>query len=203
MIIKVCGMREETNVREVEQLGADWMGFIFYPKSPRYVGETLPYIPGKVKRVGVFVNEDTDRLLALAEKNRLEILQLHGDESPDDCKALQAKGFIVIKAFGITTEKPFPSELTECYEGCCDYFLFDTRTALYGGSGKKFGWELLADYRGGTPFLLSGGISPGDVEAVKAFSHPKCIGIDLNSGFEISPAVKDVQLLQTFIEAFG
>ena len=199
MIIKVCGMREEANVREVERLDVDWMGFIFYPKSPRYVGETLPYIPESVKRVGIFVNKETDRLLALAEKNRLEILQLHGDESPDDCKALQKKGFIVIKAFGVATEKAFPSELTERYEGCCDYFLFDTRTEHYGGSGKKFGWALLTDYRGRTPFLLSGGISPEDVEAVKGFSHPKCIGIDLNSGFEISPAVKNVQLLQTFI----
>ncbi len=195
-------MREEANVREVEQLGADWMGFIFYPKSPRYVGEMLPYIPESVKRVGVFVNEDTDRLLALAEKNRLEILQLHGEESPDDCKALQKKGFIVIKAFGIATEKPFPSELAGRYEGYCDYFLFDTRTALYGGSGTKFGWEMLSDYRGGTPFLLSGGISPEDAAAVKAFLHPQCIGIDLNSGFEISPALKNVQSLQMFIGLF-
>ena len=202
MIIKVCGMREEANVREVEQLGADWMGFIFYPKSPRYVGKTLAYLPKSVKKVGVFVNEDTDRLLTLAEKNRLDILQLHGDESPELCKALQEKDFLVIKAFGITTEKPFPSELTERYEDCCDYFLFDTHTDLYGGSGRKFGWEILSDYQGGTPFLLSGGISPEDVEEVKRFSHPKCVGIDLNSGFEISPAVKNIQLLQRFISAF-
>ena len=195
-------MLEETNVREVEQSGTDWMGFIFYPKSPRYVGEMLPYIPENVKRVGVFVNEDTGRLLALAEKNRLDILQLHGDESPDDCKRLQEKGLFVIKAFGIATDKLFPAELVEQYEDCCDYFLFDTRTDLYGGSGEKFGWGILSNYRGETPFLLSGGISPKDMEAVKGFSHPKCIGIDLNSGFEISPAVKDVQLLQTFIGAF-
>ena len=195
-------MREEANVREVEQMVVDWMGFIFYPRSPRYVGDTLSYLPGKVKKVGVFVNEDTDRLLTLAEKNRLDILQLHGDESPEVCKTLQEKGFPVIKAFGVTAENPFPAELTELYEGCCDYFLFDTRTDLYGGSGKKFGWEILSDYRGETPFLLSGGISPGDIEAVKTFSHSKCIGIDLNSGFEISPAVKDVQLLETFIREF-
>lgn len=202
MIIKVCGMREETNVQEVERLGADWMGFIFYPKSPRYVGEALPYIPGSVKRVGVFVNEESDRLLALAEKNRLDALQLHGDESPDDCKSLKEKGFLVIKAFGIATDKPFPSETIKSYEGYCTHFLFDTRTDLYGGSGKKFSWEILAAYRGETPFLLSGGISPEDVEAVKSFSHPRCIGVDLNSGFETAPAVKDIQLLQQFIGAF-
>ena len=202
MIIKVCGMREETNVREVEQLGADWMGFIFYPKSPRYVGEVLPFLPEKVKKVGIFVDEDVDRLFTLAKKNNLDILQLHGDESPEICKALRKKGFLVIKAFGVTAGDPFPSKLTKQYEGCCDYFLFDTRTDLYGGSGKKFGWELLSDYRGETPFFLSGGISPGDVEAVKTFLHPKCIGVDLNSGFEISPAIKDVQLLEKFIGAF-
>ncbi|RNC66095.1 phosphoribosylanthranilate isomerase [Proteiniphilum sp. X52] len=202
MIIKVCGMREAANVREVEQLGADWMGFIFYPQSPRYVGEVLAYLPERMKRVGVFVNEDSDRLLALAEKNRLNILQLHGNESPDDCKALREKGFPVVKVFGVTTDKPFPWGLTEQYEGCCDYFLFDTRTNLYGGSGKKFGWEILSGYRGGTPFLLSGGVSPEDVEAVKRFSHPKCVGIDLNSGFETSPAVKNTQLLRRFISAF-
>ena len=200
-IIKVCGMREETNMREVEQLVPDWMGFIFYPKSPRYVGEALAYIPEGVKRVGVFVNESLDRLLGLAERNRLDIIQLHGDESPDICRMLREKGYLVIKAFGIIADKPFPVEQTDLYEGCCDYFLFDTRTDLYGGSGKKFGWEILSDYRGETPFLLSGGISPKDVETVKGFSHSKCIGIDLNSGFEISPAVKDVQSLQDFIGA--
>jgi phosphoribosylanthranilate isomerase len=194
-------MCEEANIRAVERLGADWMGFIFYPKSPRYAGETLSCIPEKVKRVGVFVNEDTGRLLASAERNRLDALQLHGDESPGDCRALRKKDFMVIKSFGITAGKPFPSALTERYDdGCCDCFLFDTRTPLHGGSGKKFDWELLSDYRGETPFLLSGGISPGDAEAVKAFSHPKYIGIDLNSGFEISPGVKNVPLLQAFME---
>lgn len=200
MIIKVCGMREEGNIREVEILGVDWMGFIFYPKSPRYVGALLHYKPVDAKRVGVFVNEEVDRLLSIAEKNRLEIIQLHGDESPDVCKVLQEKGFSVIKAFGISKEKPLLSKSIKNYEGCCDYFLFDTRTALHGGSGKKFDWELLTDYKDETPFLLSGGISPDDVAQVNAFSHPKCIGIDLNSGFEISPAVKDVQALQTFLQ---
>jgi phosphoribosylanthranilate isomerase len=200
MIVKVCGMCEAANIRAVERLGADWMGFIFYPKSPRYVGETLPCIPERVKRVGVFVNEDTGRLLALAERNRLDALQLHGDESPGDCKALRERGFLVIKSFGIAAGKPFPPALTERYDGCCDYFLFDTHTPLHGGSGKKFVWELLSDYRGKTPFLLSGGLSPGDAGAVNAFSHPGYSGIDLNSGFEISPGVKNVQLLQAFME---
>lgn len=202
MIIKVCGMRDEANIREVEGLGVDWMGFIFYPKSPRYVGDTLPDLSGSVKRVGVFVNEEMAVLFALAQKNRLDILQLHGDESPEDCNILRNSGFCVIKAFGITPEIPFPSDLTERYKGCCDYFLFDTKSALYGGAGKKFGWEALSEYRGDTPFLLSGGISPEDAEAIRRFSHPKWVGIDLNSGFEVSPAVKNVQSLREFVHCF-
>lgn len=200
MIIKVCGMRKEANIREVEQLGVDWMGFIFYPASPRYVGDALSYIPEKVKRVGVFVHENRETLLAISEKNRLDILQLHGNESPEDCQALKQRGFSVIKAFGMNPEKTFSFELTDRYEGCCDYFLFDRQTSQYGGSGKKFDWKLLDDYRGEIPFLLSGGISPDDAAAIKGFSHPRCIGFDLNSGFETSPAVKNAQDLRLFIE---
>ncbi|MBK5195968.1 MAG: phosphoribosylanthranilate isomerase, partial [Proteiniphilum sp.] len=133
-------------------------------------------------------------------QNRLDILQLHGDESPAYCKELQDEGFLVIKAFGIETDQPFPTEEVQRYEACCDYFLFDTQTPIHGGSGKKFNWEILSAYNGDTPFLLSGGISPGDAEVVETFSHPKFQGIDLNSGFEASPAIKDVDLIQTFIE---
>ena len=202
MIIKVCGMRAEENMRAVEALHVDWMGFIFYPKSPRYVGETLTYIPEQVKRAGVFVNEDIDQLLILAERNRLDIIQLHGDESEEYCKAIKMRGFIVIKVIGVTATEAFPSEATDRYRGCCDFFLFDTRTDLYGGTGRKFRWELLASYQGDIPFLLSGGIMPEDVESIQSFSHPKFAGIDLNSGFEISPAVKDAQVLENFIRAF-
>ncbi|ULB35032.1 MULTISPECIES: phosphoribosylanthranilate isomerase [Proteiniphilum] len=202
MIIKVCGMRDEENIRKVEQLGVDWMGFIFYRKSLRYTGGKLAYIPEKVKRVGIFVDEDIDSLLALADNNRLQILQLHGNESPAYCNALRDKGFSVIKSFGISIDEPFPIVLTERYEGCCDYFLFDTKSPLYGGTGRKFNRELLLDYRGGTPFLLSGGISPEDAESVKYFSHPKYIGIDVNSRFEIAPAIKDIELIRILIEHF-
>ena len=200
MIIKVCGMREERNIRAVELLPVDWMGFIFYPGSSRYVGEKLSYIPSKVKRAGVFVNEQPLIIRERARQNRLDIIQLHGDESPVYCKALQDDGFIVMKAFGIKTDQPFPSAVVQRYEGCCDYLLFDTQSPLYGGSGKKFNWEILSAYNGDTPFLISGGITPGDAAVIKAFSHPQLIGIDLNSGFETSPAIKDVGLIETFIE---
>jgi phosphoribosylanthranilate isomerase len=130
----------------------------------------------------------------------LQILQLHGKESPAYCRELKKQGYRVIKAFGIETDQPFPTENVQRYEGSCDYFLFDTKTPIHGGSGQKFNWELLNDYRGTIPFLISGGLSPGDAEVIKAFSHPQLMGVDLNSGFETSPAVKDTTLLQTFIE---
>lgn len=194
-------MRDEGNIREVESLGADWMGFIFYPNSPRYVGEKISYLPVQMKKVGVFVNEQVDQIISNAKINRLDIVQLHGDESPDDCRALRDNGYKVIKVLGMSAEKPFPHELTKRFDGACDYFLFDTRTPQrYGGSGRKFEWSLLANYLGTTPFLLSGGISGEDVEAVKRFSHAQFAGIDLNSAFEIAPANKDVELLRAFIK---
>lgn len=199
-MIKVCGMRDEHNIRAVELLDIDWMGFIFYPLSSRYVGEQLSYLPEKVTRVGVFVNEQPEIVRKRAEQSRLQILQLHGKESPAYCRELKKQGYRVIKAFGIETDQPFPTENVQRYEGSCDYFLFDTKTPMHGGSGQKFNWELLNDYRGTIPFLISGGLSPGDAEVIKAFSHPQLMGVDLNSGFETSPAVKDTTLLQTFIE---
>jgi len=193
-------MRDEHNIRAVELLDIDWMGFIFYPLSSRYVGEQLSYLPEKVTRVGVFVNEQPEIVRKRAEQSRLQILQLHGKESPAYCRELKKQGYRVIKAFGIETDQPFPTENVQRYEGSCDYFLFDTKTPMHGGSGQKFNWELLNDYRGTIPFLISGGLSPGDAEVIKAFSHPQLMGVDLNSGFETSPAVKDTTLLQTFIE---
>jgi phosphoribosylanthranilate isomerase len=203
MIIKICGMRDAENIRAVEQLGFDWMGFIFYPGSSRYVGDELSCIPERVKRVGVFVNELPERVQEIASINRLQIIQLHGNESPAYCRSIQDVGFTVIKAFGMDCGEPFPAEQVKKYEGSCDYFLFDTRTAHHGGSGKKFRWELLSGYRGSTPFLLSGGIRPDDAEALKAFDHPQFAGIDLNSGFETAPALKDRILLQRFLTHLG
>ena len=199
MIVKICGMRDADNIRAVERLGIDWMGFIFFSGSPRYVGEELSYIPSGVKRVGVFVNELPERVRAIVSKNRLQIIQLHGSESPDYCHSLRASGFIVVKAFGMESEKPFPSRLVEQYEGSCDYYLFDTGTKQHGGSGKKFSWEMLTTYSGETPFLLSGGITPDDVEAVKTFAHPQFDGVDLNSGFETAAAIKDIFTLRRFM----
>lgn len=201
MKTKVCGMRDAQNIREVEALGVDLMGFIFWPKSSRYVSQRPSYLPTTCKRVGVFVNEDVNQLKCIAGEYALDYIQLHGQESPDYIRTLRVDGgfnAILIKAFNIAVADDL--EATKPYEGLVDYFLFDTKAQLPGGSGQQFDWSVLADYAGETPFLLSGGIGPDDAARIKAFHHPKCIGIDLNSRFELSPALKDINKLKEFIK---
>lgn len=198
MIIKVCGMREPENIRAVEETGADWMGFIFFPRSARYVTERPVYLPEKCKRIGVFVNETTEIILQKAKEFELHAIQLHGKEFPDQCRKLKEQGLEIIKVFSVKEIEDLKS--TNDYEGICDYFLFDTACAGYGGSGKAFDWSILKNYQGKTPFLLSGGLCPDSVEALLQFHHPAWTGIDLNSGFEIAPALKDTTLLNRFIE---
>ena len=188
-------MREAENIREVEALGIDLMGFIFWPKSKRYVSEKPAYLPQKCKRVGVFVDEDIDQVKRIAEDFALDFIQLHGSESP--AYIFQLGGLHVIKAFNIATAEDL--ELTKPYDGLVDYFLFDTKATLPGGSGQQFDWNVLEAYDGATPFLLSGGIGPDDAERVKSYYHPKCAGIDLNSRFEIAPGLKDVNTMRSFI----
>lgn len=202
MIIKVCGMRDAANIRELELLDIDWMGFIFYPGSPRYVGRSLDYIPSKVKKIGVFVDQDLQIVREKAKQNKLDAIQLHGSEPPRYCIDLHEEGYKVIKSFGIDEDGLIPLAQLDAYEGKCDYFLFDRKTTLHGGSGRKFDWSRLSDYQGDTPFLLSGGISPEDVEEIKSFVHFWFAGIDINSRFEIEPAVKDIELIKKFIKEF-
>ena len=201
MIIKVCGMREPENLREVEMLEVDCLGFIFYEKSPRYVPESREYIEAisncKRKRVGVFVNETLDKMKCKGELFQLNFLQLHGEETPEICCLLHQNGYSVIKALSVTSVDLF--QQTERYRNCCDYFLFDTQYAGYGGSGKRFDWSLLDAYQGDTPFLLSGGLRPDCVSDINQLNHPQFAGIDLNSGFELYPAMKDVGKLKNFI----
>lgn len=203
MITKVCGMRDAQNIRDVEALGIDWIGMIFWPKSKRYVAEVPSYLPEHLKKVGVFVDSTLDDILQHISDYQLDIIQLHGQESPDFAKAL--KPHTIIKAFNI--EKADDLLQTEKYEGIADYFLFDTRKPPRevggwlppGGTGEKFDWSVLTAYQGKTPFLLSGGIGPEDAESVRSFHHPRCIGIDLNSRFESEPGFKDINQLKTFI----
>lgn len=189
-------MREAENIREAEALGIDWMGFIFWPQSSRYVAERPTYLPTRCKRVGVFVDEQIEKVRHIAEDYALDIIQLHGNESPEYARTLG--GRTLIKAFNIATADDLAQ--TRPYEGIVDLFLFDTKGRTVGGNGEKFDWTVLNAYQGATPFLLSGGIGPDDAERIRAFRHPRCIGIDLNSRFEVSPAFKDVDLLREFVK---
>ena len=199
MIIKVCGLRDGENIRQVAELGVDWIGMIFWPKSSRYVSERPAYLPTKCKRVGVFVDEYIETIKKIADEYALDIIQLHGSESPDYIHALRVDGGFaaVLQAFNIATAADL--EATKTYEGIVDYFLFDTKGKSVGGNGEKFDWHVLDEYHGKTPFLLSGGIGPDDAVRIKAFNHPKCAGFDLNSKFEVAPALKDINELKKFI----
>ena len=193
-------MREADNIREVEALGIDMMGFIFWPKSSRYVSQRPDYLPKRVKRVGVFVDEDPEQVKRLADDYGLDYIQLHGHETPEVISYLRTPALPhprIIKAFNISTAEDLIQ--TQPYEGLVDGFLFDSKGKSVGGNGEKFNWGVLDAYDGETPFLLSGGISPDDAERVNAFHHPKCIGIDLNSRFELSPGLKDIAKLKEFI----
>ena len=193
-------MREADNIREVEALGIDMMGFIFWPKSSRYVSQRPDYLPTKCKRVGVFVDEAPEQVKRLAIDYGLDYIQLHGHETPEVISYLRTPALPhprIIKAFNISTAEDLIQ--TQPYEGLVDYFLFDAKGKSVGGNGEKFNWNVLDAYQGSTPFLLSGGIGPDDTERVNAFHHPKCIGIDLNSRFELAPGLKDVNALRRFV----
>jgi phosphoribosylanthranilate isomerase len=198
-LVKVCGMTQGDNIREVEALGIDLMGFIFYEKSPRCVRQKPDYLPVHAQRVGVFVNASYEEMEVKAASFGLTHIQLHGNESPALCRKLKEAGFKVIKAFLIAEDSDLES--TENYQGVCDYFLFDTKTPAYGGSGRMFDWEILSCYKGTTPFLLSGGIGPENVETLKRFSHPALIGYDLNSKFEVAPGIKDIDKVLSFFSS--
>jgi phosphoribosylanthranilate isomerase len=193
-------MRDAENIRDVESLGIDLMGFIFWPRSSRYVAERPAYLPTHCKRVGVFVDETIETVCRLAADYALDYIQLHGHESPDYIRTLNAQ-CSVIKAFNIATAADLAQ--TAPYVGLVDYFLFDTKGPSVGGNGEKFDWSILSAYDGSTPFLLSGGIGPDDAENLSSYlsvlDSRHCIGIDLNSRFERSPGLKDVATLRRFL----
>lgn len=227
-LIKVCGMRDGENIRQVTALGVDWIGMIFWPKSPRNVTMIPTHagiIPDRVpsdlplqtetqssdqlsqkqfSRVGVFVDEMAQNIITRAVNFKLDLIQLHGHESPTFIRNLRATldpdlrpGIRIIKAISVSNREDIATYRQ--YEDCVDYFLFDTKCQSVGGSGQQYDWSLLDSYDGSKPFLLSGGIGPDDAERVKAFRHPRFIGIDLNSRFETEPGLKDIQKLKTFL----
>lgn len=200
--IKVCGMRDPENISGVAAALPDFMGFIFYPKSVRFVGEEfsteqLEDIPASIQKVGVFVSELPEKVIAICKRLNFQVAQLHGSESPEYCRQIKASGLTVFKAFSV--DDSFDFGHLSGYADVCDYFLFDTKGNLPGGTGQKFNWTLLKNYYGSLPFFLSGGIGPDDLEAIRNFDHPRWRGLDVNSGFEIAPALKDVEKVQQFI----
>lgn len=200
--IKICGMLHPENIRETAALKPDYLGFIFHPGSPRYAANVDPADVENcraqgIRTTGVFVNVSTAEILATADKYGLTTLQLHGGESPEQCRTLRKRGYEVFKVFSVSRSSDLL--ITTAYEGAADFFLFDTKTPAHGGSGQRFDWNILDNYRGRTPFLLSGGISPLDAEELKTLEHPQLIGIDLNSRFEIEPGLKNTALLERFI----
>lgn len=191
-------MKYSDNIKEIDKLGADIMGFIFHDESPRFVSQKPDYLPVYSLRAGVFLDKGTDYIIDVGRKFSLDIIQLHGHESPEMCRILKDEGYEIIKAFH--ADKNNINSITVNYERVCKYFLFDTPCREMGGSGKRFDWEILHSYHGNTPFLLSGGISPDYISELKEFRHDMMTGIDINSRFEISPGIKDSSAISDFIQ---
>lgn len=198
--LKVCGMKFPENIKEVAKCAPDFMGFIFYKKSPRYVGEdfVMPEINGKIQKVGVFVKEDTSEMIRIGRKYQLDYIQLHGGESIATCQELKDLQMKVIKVFSV--DEQFDPRQVDEYSDCADFFLFDTKTSKYGGSGKTFDWQIINHYSGETPFFLSGGIDISHGEIIKKLKTPMLATVDINSKFEIKPGMKDVEKIKNFIK---
>ena len=200
MIIKVCGIKTEDNIRHLSESRIDMVGLNFYAPSVRYIKEDsdpslFDSFNPTVKRVGVFVNETREFIQEKVNSYGLDYAQLHGDEDADFCKSI-SQILPIIKVFRIDEDFVFSS--TERYS-MASFFLFDTRTKHYGGSGLKFNWKQLEEYKGKIPFLLSGGIGPQDYKELQMLDHPKFAGIDINSKFEKAPGIKDVEVINDFI----
>ena len=200
--LKVCGMKYPDNIRKLSELKPDFIGFIFYDKSKRFIGDGLDVsklnIDKLIEKVGVFVNASIDYILEKLKKYSLDLVQLHGNESPEFCKELQQQSIKISKAFQVDENFDF-SELASYYD-VCDYFLFDTKTKLYGGSGKKFNWQVLEKYDNKKPFFLSGGIALDDIAEIKKLKNLNIYAIDINSKFEIEPGLKDIEKIKQFKE---
>ena len=198
MIVKVCGMTDATNIRQTIDVGADIIGMIFYPPSSRCI-KAVPAIDDCIRRFGVFVNEDIATVIATAEIYRLTGVQLHGSETPEYLADLHRLLPEIVIAKAISVADADDLQKADLYASTAQLLVFDTKCNSYGGSGKKFHWQLLDNYHGTLPFLLSGGISPNDAEAITTIHHPQMIGVDLNSQFETSPGMKDINKLKLFI----
>lgn len=230
MKLKVCGMKY--NTAEVAKLQPDYLGFIFYKNSPRNFEDIIPDLPKSIKKVGVFVDENIEVIIAKIDKHNLDAIQLHGHESPEYCyqlkchyeehsdevissketdchnfskKSLNDKSIEIIKVFSIKDE--FDFSVLSAYKDVCDYFLFDTKGKLPGGNGYTFNWDILKNYPSTKPYFLSGGIGLNEIEKIKEFKQSEaskfCYAIDVNSKFEIEPGLKSIEELEKFKHKLG
>ncbi|MBD2766707.1 phosphoribosylanthranilate isomerase [Hymenobacter sp. BT664] len=195
MLVKVCGMRDAGALAGVAALAPDFLGFIFAAASPRFVGEALApelvqKLPPTIGKVGVFVNETTGNMLTTAQRFGLGAVQLHGQETPAQCEELSAAGLLVMKAFAVGNAVDFVA--LQPYVPHCGFFLFDTKGLAPGGNGAIFDWNLLKRYHLPVPYFLAGGLGPEHAAELAALRLPGLAGVDLNSGFETAPGVKDV-----------
>ena len=195
--IKVCGMRDHQNIMQVASLSPQYLGFIFYPHTPRFVGWdfTVPKdLPATIKRVGVFVNESNDVIITKAKALVLDLIQLHGNETVMQCEELKATGLHVVKVFSV--DDNFDFDITDSFKKAVDYFLFDTKGKYYGGNAKTFNWSVLKKYKQEIAFFLSGGLSPENVVDLEEILKMNLHALDLNSGVESSPGIKDPEKIK-------
>ncbi len=213
MKVKVCGTRDQANILELLQLPIDFIGFIFYPKSPRFVGNRIPenWINQhardfkNVRKAGVFVNAEMEQILNAVHDYELDVVQLHGEESVEYCRELHQYWEItsmrsakLAKAFQV--DESFDFAQTAPYEKFCQFFVFDAKGPAQGGNGMHFNWEVLSNYLGFTPYLLSGGIGPEDAGRIRQLNFKQMMGVDINSRFELKPGIKDVARVKKFLE---
>ncbi len=198
--LKVCGMRDAENIRQLAVLNPDYIGFIFYSKSKRFVEvideEVLNALPDTVKKTGVFVDENFDVVVEKIERFKLHAVQLHGNETPEYCIRFKEHKVEVIKAFGLDSN--FDFDKLNNYQDAVDYFLFDTKTEQHGGSGKTFNWNILSKYNLQIPYFLSGGLSLEHLTEIRKIDDSRLYALDLNSKFEIEPGLKNIEKLRTF-----
>ena len=208
MNIKVCGITQFKQLQQLEALNIDYAGLIFYKDSPRYMGgkisgKEIKQADFDLKKVGVFVNPTYSELLDAIDEYGLDIVQLHGNETPEMCEELSAE-VEVIKAFRVEDSRVNIDKMVEPYDAVSDYYLFDTAglKESFGGTGQQFDWSILKKAKIEKPFFLSGGIGPDDAQKINSFSHPDFFAIDINSKFETSPGVKDMASILKFLQAF-
>lgn len=193
MKLKICGMKYSENIQKVATLLPDYLGFIFYEKSPRFFNGKLPELSKSIQKVGVFVNAPISDILQKINEYNLQVVQLHGNESPEICEILKIINIQVIKVFSV--DDSFNFEAIQPYETVCDYFLFDSKGQNPGGNGTTFNWQILEKYPSKKPFFLSGGIGLEELKRIKELNLP-IYAIDVNSKFETEPGLKNTQLLK-------